>query len=127
MKKCDVVRLKLILRAKQSDTERALRNRDGITVEKSADEVEDTERAIEREITIQNLSRESRLLREIRGALRRLDEGVFGVCLHCEQEIGRKRLEAVPWTPLCLSCQEAADHGDEDVIESSQAWLAHAA
>ena len=29
----------------------------------------------------------------------------------CEQEIGRKRLEAVPWAPLCIGCQEVKDGG----------------
>jgi DnaK suppressor protein len=45
----------------------------------------------------------------VRGALRRIDEGVFGVCLHCEEDINPKRLNAVPWTPFCIQCQELAD------------------
>lgn len=30
-------------------------------------------------------------------------------CLHCEEEIKPKRLDAVPWTKFCIRCQEAAD------------------
>lgn len=42
-------------------------------------------------------------------ALKRLKRDEFGVCQLCQQEIGRKRLEAVPWTPYCIDCQEKAE------------------
>jgi RNA polymerase-binding transcription factor DksA len=92
-------------------------------LEKSAGQIEDTGPAMEREIRFNYLNRESRLPREIRGALRRIDEGVSGTCLHCEKEIGRSRLEAVPWTPYSLSCQESTGRGDERVEETAEGWL----
>jgi DnaK suppressor protein len=49
------------------------------------------------------------LLQEVVDALRRLDEGDFGKCMNCEEEVEQKRLEAVPWSPFCLSCQEEAE------------------
>ena len=42
-------------------------------------------------------------------ALKRLQRDEFGVCQLCQQEIGRKRLEAIPWTPYCINCQEKAE------------------
>jgi DnaK suppressor protein len=42
-------------------------------------------------------------------ALKRLKRDEFGICQLCHQEIGRKRLEAVPWTPYCIDCQEKAE------------------
>jgi len=39
-------------------------------------------------------------------ALKRLQREEFGICQLCHQEIGRKRLEAVPWTPFCIDCQQ---------------------
>jgi DnaK suppressor protein len=42
-------------------------------------------------------------------ALKRLEHGEFGVCQLCQKEIGAKRLEAVPWTPFCINCQEKAE------------------
>ena len=42
-------------------------------------------------------------------ALKRLKRDEFGVCQLCHQDIGRKRLEAVPWTPYCINCQEKAE------------------
>lgn len=39
-------------------------------------------------------------------ALKRLPRDDFGACQMCGQEIGKKRLKAIPWAPLCISCQE---------------------
>ena len=115
------------LKAKEADASRILRSRDASIIEKSADELDEIEGAVAREIAIRNLDRESGLLREIRSALRRIDAGTLGMCLHCEEEISRLRLEAVPWARLCLQCQEAADRGDYRVLETEQVRLAEAA
>ncbi len=42
-------------------------------------------------------------------ALKRLEHSEFGVCQLCQKEIGGKRLEAIPWTPYCIDCQEKAE------------------
>jgi len=42
-------------------------------------------------------------------ALRRLDKDDLGLCQLCGREISRKRLEALPWTPYCINCQEKAE------------------
>jgi len=85
--------------------------------------------AAERELAIRNLDRESNLLRNVRAALRRIDEGSFGVCLHCEEDISPKRLAAVPWTPFCIGCQEIADrnHQNGEGSENFDELLVHAA
>jgi DnaK suppressor protein len=127
MTKYDIDIFKAILEAKQADASRTLRCREGIIVEKSADDLDEIERAVSRDIAIQNLDCESRMLRDIRNSLQRIDQDKFGSCLHCEQEISRRRLEAVPWAQLCLRCQEAADRGDETVIDTVRTWLADAA
>lgn len=46
------------------------------------------------------------LLRQVKDALGRINEGTYGVCDECEQPISVKRLEAVPWAQYCISCQE---------------------
>ncbi len=56
----------------------------------------------------------------VRTALKRLDEGNFGECLHCGKTIGVKRLEALPWTPNCISCQEKIENGElEDPVAAA--------
>ena len=51
-------------------------------------------------------------LSQVRRALNRLAEGTYGVCQHCEATIGPKRLEALPWTPYCIDCQERIEKGE---------------
>jgi DnaK suppressor protein len=114
MTKAEMSKFKKILEEKQEELERIVRNRDAITIEKSADALDEVQHAAERELAIRNLDRESNLLRNVRSALRRIDEGSFGICLHCEEEISPKRLAAVPWTSLCIQCQEQADRNREE-------------
>ena len=98
-----------ILEAKQSELIYLLRNREGIEIEKSPDALDEVQRAAERELAIRTLDRESSLLRNVRAALQRIDRGQFGVCMHCEEDISVKRMNAVPWTPYCIECQEQFD------------------
>jgi DnaK suppressor protein len=52
----------------------------------------------------------------VRLALERLHEGGFGECLHCSKPIGEKRLDALPWTPYCIVCQEKVENGEIDGV-----------
>jgi len=58
-------------------------------------------------LSLSDADREQLLL--VDEALKRLRREEFGICQLCHQEIGRKRLEAVPWTPYCINCQEKAE------------------
>ncbi|HEX9777883.1 MAG TPA: RNA polymerase-binding protein DksA [Geopsychrobacteraceae bacterium] len=49
--------------------------------------------------------RERKLISKIREALERIEEGVFGECESCEEEIGIERLKARPVTTLCIDCK----------------------
>ena len=53
-----------------------------------------------------------RQLQLVRQALNRVQDGSFGECVHCGIEIGPKRLEALPWTPHCIDCQEKIENGE---------------
>lgn len=56
----------------------------------------------------------------VRLALERLDEGTFGECMNCGSTIGEKRLEALPWTPYCIECQEKIENGElDDVVRAA--------
>ena len=109
MTKSEVNKFRQILETKQGELARVLRNREAIAIEKSADALDEVQHAAERELAIRNLDRESGLLRQVKGALMRIEDGSYGTCLHCEEEINPKRLAAVPWTQYCLRCQEIAD------------------
>ena len=86
-----------------------LRRRDGIAIEKSADQMDEIQYASERELAIRNVDRDSTSLRQVKAALMRIDDGSFGTCIDCESEISPKRIAAVPWATRCIQCQEVAD------------------
>src|SRR6202142_2506151 len=53
------------------------------------------------------LTHENRsLLQLVDDALARIQRETFGECISCQQELQQKRLEAVPWTRYCITCQE---------------------
>jgi DnaK suppressor protein len=59
-------------------------------------------------------------LTRIRAALTRIADGTFGECLNCGKTIGVKRLEALPWTPYCIDCQEKIEKGElEDPVRAA--------
>src|SRR3954451_16834034 len=118
MTKNEIKKYKEILETRQAELVGVLRNRDGITIEKSPDALDEVQNAAERELAIRNLDRESNLLRNDRAALRRIEDGSFGTCVHCDEEISPKRIAAVPWTPYCIGCQEQADRAQEEGSES---------
>jgi DnaK suppressor protein len=105
----NVARFREILEQKEAELVHVLRNRDGIAIEKSADQMDEIQYASERDLAIRNVDRESTLLRSVKAALRRIHDGSFGSCIDCESAISPKRLAAVPWAPRCIQCQEAAD------------------
>jgi len=54
---------------------------------------------------------ERSLLQLVDDALARIRENSFGDCVSCHQELQQKRLEAVPWTRYCITCQEKKENG----------------
>ena len=65
-----------------------------------------------KELNFSQSENETQLLQMVEGALGRMDDGTYGTCLNCGKEIGLKRLEAVPWTHLCIDCQSQAEEID---------------
>jgi DnaK suppressor protein len=127
MTKSDLNKYRNVLETKQTDLVHMLRNRDGIAIEKCPDSLDEVQYATERELAIRSLDRDSNLLRNIRAALDRIQEGSFGVCLHCEEDISPKRLAAVPSTAFCIVCQEIADRSQYDGAETLDELLISAA
>lgn len=127
MTKTELNKYKAMLEAKQAEAAASLRNREDIAIEKTPDAIDEVQLAGERELAIRNLDRDSTMLRNVRNALARIADGSYGVCLHCDEEIKPKRLEAVPWANYCIRCQEIADRDRIDGSDSLQEILASAA
>ncbi len=109
-----------ILETKQAELMGVLRNRDGIAIEKSADQMDEIQYASERDLAIRNVDRDSKLLRQVKAALTRIHAGHFGTCLDCEEAISPKRLAAVPWAMRCIRCQEVSDSDGPEAVDVSE-------
>lgn len=127
MTKTELNKFREMLESKQAELSGLLRHKEDIAIEKSPDALDEVQRAAERELAIRTLDRESNLLRNVRSALRRINDGGFGTCLHCEEEISPKRLVAVPWSPYCIQCQEQADQHQDESSDAFDDMLVNAA
>ena len=51
------------------------------------------------------------MLSAIEDALKRIEEGTFGVCVNCGKAIGEERLAALPWATTCIDCKRLEERG----------------
>jgi DnaK suppressor protein len=49
---------------------------------------------------------DAKILQAIEEALRRIDQGTYGICRDCGEPIAEARLRAIPWTRVCITCKE---------------------
>ena len=54
--------------------------------------------------TILLMNNEGESLTQIEAALERIEQGVYGSCIECENRIPKMRLKAIPYTPYCVKC-----------------------
>lgn len=75
------------------------------------DIVDRANNAYNRELMFSLSDVERQTLLQIENALTRMDDGGYGRCANCGQQINLLRLEAVPWARFCIDCQELAEKG----------------
>src|ERR1017187_9165582 len=109
MSKTDFDLLKATLQTKLATIATGSEKRADIVIQQSPDALDQTQFATERDLVVSLLNRDSQMSRLVKGALRRMEDGTYGTCLACEEAVSVKRLQAVPWAELCLSCQERSD------------------
>ena len=127
MTRTELNNFRAVLNAKHAEATRTLGRREDLTIERTADALDEVQFATSRELSTRNLERESGLMREVRAALDRITDGSYGVCLQCEEEISQKRLKAVPWATLCIACQEQSDRNRQPEVEPHERLLRNAA
>jgi DnaK suppressor protein len=59
----------------------------------------------DRELSLNIAGEEQEIIYEIDDALKRIEEGKFGLCLSCDKKIPQKRLNAVPYAKYCIQCK----------------------
>jgi DnaK suppressor protein len=83
-------------------------------VEVYADPADRATAESDRAFTLRLRDRERKLIRKIQEALERIEDGTYGVCEECGEDIGVARLKARPVTTLCIKCK-AKQEADEDI------------
>jgi len=63
----------------------------------------------ERELSMNMVSKEQEILYQIDDALKRMDDGAYGLCQTCNRPISMSRLKAVPYALLCIECQRVKE------------------
>lgn len=98
-------------------------DRETLWIENDADPLDRVTSTFHRDIAISRFDQQALLCRDIRSALHKMEEGTYGSCENCEEEIPSKRLDAVPWAHLCIACQKEAEApvrvGGSDVKEAA--------
>jgi DnaK suppressor protein len=84
----------------------------GVISEEMPDTVDRSSVEADRNFTLRLRERERLLLMKIDEALGRLEDGSFGVCLECGEDITLNRLLARPMATMCIQCKEAQEQGE---------------
>jgi DnaK suppressor protein len=121
MRKRDIEKFrKLLLERKNNILETADTTREqGLGFEQAdlPDEVDLASTEAGQTLNLRLRDRELVLLKKIDKTLKKIDDGSFGVCESCGEEIGMKRLEARPVTDLCIRCKEEQERVEKGFAE----------
>jgi DnaK suppressor protein len=113
-------RLRLVLESQLKELG-ILRRHQNIAVEATPDPLDDVVFAGERDLALRSLDARFAQVRLVTAAMRRIGHGSYGYCVQCEEEIGIKRLTALPQAHFCVRCQEEAEQQGESsgLVEDS--------
>jgi DnaK suppressor protein len=118
LKKKDLKRFKEVLLGKKAEllrnAQKTLTEDMTLDADDLPDEMDLASSEYLQSFTFRLRGREKTFLKKIDHALRKIDDGNFGVCEECEEPISLKRLEARPETTLCIRCKE-----DQERIEKA--------
>ena len=85
--------------------------REAESEEESKDYIDKASSSYAKEFLFRKSNSDRQLLQLVIEALGRIESEEYGDCMNCQEPVERKRLEAVPWAHLCLSCQELQEQG----------------
>ncbi len=86
--------------------DKILRDEFSVNADDRFDEIDQATTDAEQAMRMRLCNRETLYLKKVDDALARIEEGTFGLCEVCEEDIGLKRLEARPTATHCVSCKE---------------------
>ncbi len=109
MTKKESDKIKNQLLAKLLEVTGGASHREGLIAERSNDPMDQMQSRIDLDLAVTAINTNFETKKAIEVALDLLVTGDYGVCQDCGDPINPKRLEALPWTTLCIHCREAQD------------------
>ena len=109
MKKTALMKFKKLFEGEKKKlifNDRVLRDDFSVNTDDRYDEVDQATTDTEQSMRMRLCNREVLYLRKVEEALRRIEEGTFGLCDECGEDIEMRRLEARPTATLCVNCKE---------------------
>ena len=86
---------------------------EGVKLSEVYDAVESSEADIQEDIELALIQMKSETLNKVDDALARLEQGTYGNCFECGEEIAEKRLRALPFAVRCKDCEEAREVAEQ--------------
>ncbi len=120
MKKDRLKKFKKIFEAQRKNilfNDKIVREDFGVNSDDRYDELDQATTDIEQSMRMRLRNREVLYIKKVDEALTRIEEGVFGLCEVCEEEIELRRLEARPTATLCIGCKEEQER--KEVLTAS--------
>ncbi len=87
--------------------------RDELITERVHDPMDQLQNRADLDLAARFVNTDFQTKRAVETALKVLNNGEYGICQDCGDPINPKRLEAIPWTILCITCQEQQDEFGE--------------
>jgi DnaK suppressor protein len=106
LKKMLLAKREGILREAKTEIARYVSGENRQLVDTALDEGDLAVVDISEDVSLSRLGSHRRLLHDIEECLRKMQEGTYGICEECGEEISEKRLSVIPTATLCVDCQE---------------------
>jgi DnaK suppressor protein len=97
------------LEAKLAELNGNVTRRDGLIAERAGDPMDVVQNRADLDLAVQFVNTDFQTKRAVELAIKALDDGDYAICRECSGDINPKRLAAIPWTTLCIHCQEEQD------------------
>ncbi len=115
----------MLLKEKENLVEEILKIKEQeVTEHDIGDEIDSSVEEQERKLTMLLQDREQEKLEKIEDAIRRIEENSYGDCEECGEPISKKRLMIVPFTRLCINCQQEEERLREfDIKDEGENYI----
>lgn len=94
-------------------------DREGLQLAVCPEKADETCFRENRDMNARTAEQTCRCRKQVQSALRRIEQGSYGICCQCEDDITQTRLNALPWAALCVSCQQEEERSGKNTIDAT--------